>query len=335
MINRKSFAIDLGNNNTLLTDDRHILLSQPSYIVFDKTDKSVRAVGDEAYEIFEKSHDQYKPVRPLKWGVIADYQSTTLMIDRLVRQVYQGHRWFSGFDRIVSGVPYNTTQVERMALRDVMEQFKSSKVNLMYEPLAAAIGMGLDIRQPQGNMVIDIGGGITEIVVISLSGVAEFQSLKVAGDSFTQTIIDYLRRERNVMVGWKTAEQIKFSIGGASVLSDGPAPMTITGKHLSDGIPVPVRLRHEEIVRVLESPILSIEEKVLQTLDNCPPELAADIYDKGIFLTGGSALLRGMAERLSKTTGLEVNLDPTPLLSVGKGLSKVLMNPRQYQAVLN
>lgn len=329
-----SFAVDLGNNNTLLTDKQQILLAQPSFIVLNPDDRSVRAVGDEAYEIFEKNHDQLRPVRPLRWGVIADYESTTLMLDRLVRQVYR-NRVFSRFDRIVSGVPYCATDVERMALRDVMEQFHSSQVNLVSEPLAAAIGMGIDIREASGRLIMDIGGGITEIVIISLSGVAVFQSLKVAGDTFTQTVIDHVRHEHQAVLGWKTAEQVKLKIGGAMITNDGPDQVVVKGKHLSDGIPVPIKLTHAEIVNALESPIKAIEETLLQTLDGAPPELSADIYNNGIHLTGGSALIRGMARRLSLTTGLSVHLDATPLLSVSKGLSKVLTNPKGFQAVLN
>ncbi len=331
----KSFAVDLGNNNTLVTDSQQILLAQPSYIVFNQRDKSVRAVGDEAYDIFEKTHDQLKPVRPLRWGVIADYASTTLMLDRMVRQVYKTSGLFSRFDRIVSGVPYSTTNVERRALRDVMEQFHSRQVNLVFEPLAAAVGMGLNIREPEGRLVIDIGGGITEIVIISLSGIAVFESLKIAGDNFTEAVIDYVRREHHVILGWKTAEQVKMKLGGAMRSTEGLAELVVKGKDLADGIPVPVTLRHEEMVAALDPAVRAIEDKLIQTLDTAPPELAADIFANGIHLTGGSALLRGMSDRLSRTTGLTVHRDPTPLLSVSKGLSRVLMKPKEYVSVLS
>lgn len=331
----RSFAVDLGNNNTLMADSERLLLAQPSYIVYNRQDKSVRAVGDEAYAIFEKSHDMLKPVRPLRWGVIADYASTTHMLDRMVRQVYRTTRLLSRFDRIVSGVPFDTTSVERMALRNVMEQFHSRQVNLVFEPLAAAVGMGLNIREPEGRLVIDIGGGITEIVIISLSGVSVFESLKVAGDSLTEAVIDHVRHEHHVILGWKTAEQVKTKIGGALRSPDGLAELVVKGKDLADGIPVPVTLRHDEIVKALDATIRAIEDKLIQTLDAAPPELAADIFANGIHLTGGSALLRGMPDRLSRTTGLTVHRDPTPLLSVSKGLSKVLMKPKEYRAVLN
>ncbi len=223
--NNKSFAIDLGNNNTLVTNDRQILLSQPSYIVFDEANHSVKAVGDEAYDIFEKNHDQLKPIKPLRWGVIADYNSASKMISSMVGEVCKKN-WISSFDHIISGVPFSTTEVERRALRDALDQFNSKKTQLLFEPLAAAIGMGLNIREPDGKMVIDIGGGITEIVVISLSGIAVFQSVKTAGDSFTDAIKDYFRRQYNFDMGWKTAEKLKIQVGAASAnINDTPSPV--------------------------------------------------------------------------------------------------------------
>jgi rod shape-determining protein MreB and related proteins len=180
----ESFAIDLGNNNTLLTDNQHILLSQPSFIVFDEVKRTVKAVGEEAYNIFEKNHEQLKPVKPLRWGVIADFNSAAVMIKQLVNRIYKNKNWPGGFRHIVSGVPLSTTEVERRALRDALDQFGARKTYLLVEPLAAAIGMSLNIREPEGKMIIDIGGGITEIVVISLSGIAVSRSVKVAGDVF-------------------------------------------------------------------------------------------------------------------------------------------------------
>ncbi|MFZ5973551.1 MAG: rod shape-determining protein [Bacteroidota bacterium] len=333
-IKNKSFAIDLGNNNTLLTDEQQILLAQPSFIVFDEEKHAVKAVGDEAYQIFEKNHEQLKPVKPLRWGVIADYESASQMINQLVGRVYKKN-WFTSFDHIVSGVPYCTTEVERRALRDALDQFNSKKTHLVFEPLAAAVGMGLNIREPEGKMVIDIGGGITEIVIISLSGVATFQSIKTAGDSFTEEIQDYFRRSHNLAIGWKTAEQVKIQVGAALPgLKNAPAPMQVKGKDIMEGIPVTRQINHEEVAFVLDKSIKTIEQSIIQTLEVCPPELAADIYQNGIHLTGGSALLRGMSERLQKTIQLPVHLDEQPLLSVSKGISQVLRDPKKYQSIL-
>ena len=333
-LKNQRFAIDLGNNNTLLTDEQQILLSQPSFIVFDEEKQAVKAVGEEAYQIFEKNHEQLKPVKPLRWGVIADYESASQMISQMVNRVYKKN-WFSSFDHIVSGVPYCTTEVERRALRDALDQFHSKKTHLVFEPLAAAVGMGLNIREPEGKMVIDIGGGITEIVIISLSGVATFQSIKTAGDSFTEEIQDYFRRNHNLAIGWKTAEQVKIQVGAAMPgLKEAPAPMHVRGKDIMEGIPVTRKISHEEIALVLDKSIKTIEQSIIQTLEVCPPELAADIYQNGIHLTGGSALLRGMSERLQRTIQLPVHLDEQPLLSVSKGISQTLRDPKKYQSIL-
>src|SRR6188768_2304835 len=205
----KNFAIDQGNNNTLVSDQDGVLVAQPSYIVFDSGDHSVKAVGEKAFSIFEKNHGELKPVKPLKSGVIADYDSASKMIAALVHQAHAHKSFLSGYDNIISGIPYYTTEVERRALRDALEQFRAKNTYLLYEPLAAAIGLGMNIQEPDGKMIIDIGGGITEIVIISLSGIASCQSIKVAGDSFDETIQDHFRRDYNISIGLKTAEQIK------------------------------------------------------------------------------------------------------------------------------
>lgn len=330
----KSFAIDLGNNNTLLTNENQILLSQPSFIVFDEENRAVKAVGEEAFNIFEKNHSHLKAVKPLQWGVIADYDSASMMINNMVRQVHRKN-WFSNFDHIISGVPHYATEVERRALRDVLDQFNSKKRQLIVEPLAAAVGLGLNIREPEGKMIIDIGGGITEIVIISLSGVAVFRSVKIAGDTFTMDIQDHFRRNHNLLIGWKTAEQIKIQVGAAiPSLINPPSPMVVKGKDIMEGIPTTREVAYIEVAYILDKAIKSIEENIVHTLEVCPPELAADIYQNGIHLTGGSALLRGMKERLQKNIQLPVHLDANPLLSVSKGIAQVLREPKTYQAVL-
>lgn len=335
MFRNRSFAIDLGNNNTLITDGNAILLSQPSYIVFNTSNNSVKAVGEQAFEIFEKAHDELKPVKPLRGGVIADYDSAERMIRELISKALARPSFFSGYQNIVSGVPYHTTEVERRALRDALDQFHSRNTYLLYEPLAAALGMGIDIRRPEGRLVIDIGGGITEIVVISLSGIAAFQSLKVAGDTFDENIQDYFRRQHNLSVGIRTAEQIKLQVGAAVThLAQPPAPAIIRGKDLLTGIPVTREVTYQEIAMVLDKSLAAIESSLIQTLETCPPELAADIYDSGIYITGGSALLRGLKDRLEKKIKLPVHVDADPLCSVTRGIGKTLQHPQQYKSVL-
>lgn len=334
LFNNHSFAIDLGNNNTIISDESGTLLAQPSYIVFT-TAKNVKAVGDHAYAMFEKNHEELTPVKPLKGGVIADYESASRMIQEMVKQVYRKRNFFSGFNHVISGIPYNTTEVERRALRDALEQINSKKSYLLYEPLAAALGMGLAIREPQGKLVIDIGGGITEIVVISLSGIAAFQSVKVAGDTFDENIQDYFRKNYNIAIGLKTAEQVKIQVGAVTdKLVDPPQPMFVKGKDMISGIPVTRKVEHTEVAHILEKSVAQIEKAIIQTLETCPPELAADIYESGIHLTGGSSLLRGLQARLERNIKLKVILDKDPLRSVSRGISHTLAAPDKFRNIL-
>jgi rod shape-determining protein MreB len=333
-LRNKSFAIDLGNSNTLLADQDRILLSEPSCIVIDSNTNRVRAVGDKAYDMFEKNHRDLCPIRPLKWGVIADYDSATMMIRDMVKRTFAGN-FLAGYDNIIAGVPFATTEVERRALRDTLDQFNPKKRYLIYEPIAAAIGMGLDIREPEGKMLIDIGGGITEVVIISLSGVVVFKSMKVAGDTFTEDIQDYLRRVYNLQVGWKTAEQVKINVGAVTEkIEEAPEPVYVKGKDILTGLPSMRRVDHREIAQILNKSMLTIEQNILQALEACPPELAADIYQSGIFITGGGSLLRGMRERLQRTMQLPVHQDDQPLLAVSKGASVALRQMKRYMPVL-
>lgn len=331
----KNVALDLGNNNTVVSNRESVLFSQPSYIVFDVGSQAVKAVGDKAYNMFEKNHEELRPVKPLRGGVIADYDSARKMIHEMVGLACGAHNFMSGYDCMVSGIPYNTTEVERRALRDVLDQFSARRTYMVYEPIAAAMGIGLNIREPDGKMLIDIGGGITEIVVISLSGIAAFQSLKVAGDTFDEQIQDHFRRSYNIAIGMKTAEQIKIKVG--AVMDNPPEipqPMMVRGKDLVEGIPVTRKIDHSEVAWVLQKSITSIEHSVVQTLETCPPELASDIYENGIHITGGSAMLRGLRERFETKLRLPVHIDPQPLLSVSRGIAATLGESKKFQSIL-
>lgn len=331
----KSVALDLGNNNTVVSNREKVLFSQPSYIVFDMANQRVKAVGDKAYNMFEKNHEELRPVKPLKGGVIADYDSARTMIHEMVEQACGSNGFMNGYDCIITGIPFNTTEVERRALRDVIEQFSARRNYMVYEPVAAAMGIGLNIREPNGKMLIDIGGGITEIVVISLSGIAAFQSLKIAGDSFDEEIQDHFRRNYNMAIGLKTAEQIKIKVG--AVMDNPPEipnALIVKGKDLVEGIPITRKINHSEIAFVLEKSITSIEHSVVQTLETCPPELASDIYENGIHITGGSAMLRGLRERFETKLRLPVHIDSQPLLSVSRGIATTLGETKKYQSIL-
>jgi rod shape-determining protein MreB len=284
--------------------------------------------------MFEKSHAALTPVKPLRGGVIADYDSAATMIQEMVKSVYP-KKWFHSFSHIISGVPYATTEVERRALRDALEQFHARKTNLIFEPLAAASGMGLDIRTPEGKMIVDIGGGITEMVVISLSGVVVFHSTKVAGDSFTEEIQDAFRRNYNMAIGFKTAEHIKMQAGHVwPRLKEKSTIVTVKGKDIMEGIPVTRTISSTEVAEILNKPFQTIEEGIIHALEVCPPELSADIYQSGIHITGGGALLRGLRERLEYSLQLPVHIDAEPLLSVSKGIAQALQEPKKFMPVL-
>jgi rod shape-determining protein MreB len=335
LFRNKNFGIDLGNTNTIVSDRDRILVSQPSYIAFDTDRHSIKAVGVDAFNMFEKHHHDLKPVRPLRGGVIADYDSASKMISELMKRADLNATILSGYENIISGIPFNTTEVERRALRDALDQFQARNTYLIFEPLAASLGMGLNIQEPDGKMVIDIGGGITEIVVISLSGIAAFQSVKVAGDTFDEEIQDYFRRNYNMSIGLKTAEQIKIQVGAVTdQLQEVPEPILVKGKDLMEGIPTVRKIDHVEVAHILEKVVSSIEHAIIQTLETCPPELAADIYQNGIHVTGGNALLRGLKERFEMRIKLPVHIDDEPLLSVSKGVARVLREPKKFKSVL-
>ncbi|MBL7872246.1 MAG: rod shape-determining protein [Cyclobacteriaceae bacterium] len=331
----KNLAIDLGNNNTLLTDQSALLFSQPSYMVVNEHNNKVEAVGDLAYSMWEKMHSNLKPIKPLKGGVISDGESAKKMLKEMIGKIQKPSLFPSGFNYLISGVPYDTTPVEKRALRDALDQFSSRNTHLVYEPLAAALGLGLNIQKPEGKLVVDMGGGITEVVIISLSGIAAFQSTRTAGDTLDEEIQDYFRRTYNFSVGIKTAEQMKKEIGCVfSYVANEEEFFIAKGKDLMEGIPVSRKVSQAELTSVLEKPFQKIEECIRQSLQICPPELASDIYRSGIYVTGGNAKLKGIKERLSKTFQLPVHIDPQPLLSVSKGISQILGAPQKHRSVL-
>lgn len=333
-LRKKSLGIDLGNNNTLVNDGERLLMAQPSCIVLDKVKDTVRAVGTDAYDMFEKTHHNLKHVKPLKGGVIADHTSATKMIAEMIQKSCGSKSFLNRYENIVTGVPYNTTNVERRALKATFEQFNPGSVQLVFEPLAAAIGMDLDIAQPEGRMVVDIGGGITEIAVVSLSGIACFQSLKVSGDSMDEEIQHHFRRTYNMAIGLRTAEQVKLNVGSVLEELKTPRTMTVRGKDLVRGIPVTRQTDHKEIAGVLEKSIAAIELAIVQTLEKCPPELSGDIYNTGIYLTGGNAMLVGLQERFQRKFHLPIHIDDNCLTSVSRGLAKTVANPNKYRSVL-
>lgn len=328
-------AIDLGNSNTVLASSERQYASYPSCIAWHRDNHAVKAVGQEAYEMLGKANGDLKVIKPLKDGVIVDFESARCMLKHLVKHQYPRSSFFSGFDEIVAGIPFDTTEVERRALRDALEQFGANHINLVFEPVAAAIGIGLNIQEPDGKFLIDVGGGITEIVVISLSGVVSHQSIKVAGATFDEDIQQFFKSNYNMSVGTRIVEQLKIKVGAATEsLPEAPKPCNVVGKDLMTGLPAGKLIDHTDIAYILNSAVTKIEQAVLQALEECPPELAGDIYENGIHLTGGGSLLRGLKQRLEEKTKLPVHHDENALLSVSKGLTTVMQSAKSFKPVL-
>lgn len=330
-------AVDLGTANTLIIQNGNIVVDEPSIIAIDKNTNKLIAVGREAMQMHEKTHDNIKTIRPLKDGVIADFNAAEQMIRGMIKMINHT-KW--GFliplsRRMVICIPSGITDVEKRAVRDSAEHTGAKEVYMIYEPIAAAIGIGIDIGAPVGFMVVDIGGGTTEIAVIALSGIVCNQSIRIAGDVFSKDILDYMRRKHNLLIGERTAEKIKIGVGAAlEELDNPPDDFEVRGRDLMTGIPKVIRISHKEITLALEKSVLKIEEAVLKALEISPPELSADIYDNGIYLTGGGALLRGLDKRLAQKTKLPVHIAEDPLQAVVRGTGIALRNLDAYKSVL-
>ncbi len=328
-------AIDLGTANTLIIHNDKIVVDEPSIIAIDKKSNRVIAIGKQAMQMHEKTHDEIKTIRPLKEGVIADFHAAEMMLRGMIKLVDTGRRLFPPSLRMVICIPSGITEVEKRAVRDSAEHANAKEVYMIYEPIAAAIGSGIDIEQPIGNMVVDIGGGTTDIAVIALSGIVCDQSIRIAGDTFNRDILDYMRRQHNLLIGERSAERVKIEVGSAlTELEDGPDDYEIRGRDLMTGIPKVIKISYSEIAFALDKSISKLEEAVLKALEISPPELSADIYERGIYLTGGGALLRGLDKRLALKTKLPIHVAEDPLRAVVRGTGAALKNLNHFKAVL-
>ena len=328
----QELAMDLGTANTIIIADDQIAVNEPSVVALDQHSDKLLAVGQKAKLMYEKTNNKIHVIRPLRDGVIADFNACEQMIRGLIKMVHSGRRLFSPSLRMVIGVPSGSTEVELRAVRDSAEHAGGRDVYLIYEPMAAAIGVGIDVNAPEGNMIVDIGGGTTEIAVISLGGIVSNNSIKMAGDDFTADIQEYMSRQHNVRVSERMAERIKINVGAAltDLTEDAPEDYVVHGPNRITAMPMEVPVCYQEIAHCLEKSIARIEQAVINALENTPPELYADIVKNGIWLTGGGALLRGLDKRLTEKINIPFHVADDPLLCVAKGTGIALQHVDDY-----
>lgn len=324
-------AIDLGTANTLIfMKGKGVVLNEPSIVAFDRNTKKIVAIGNEAREMLGRTHRDIRTIRPMKDGVIADFEIAEGMLREFIKKIHSS--WLPS-RRIVISVPSGVTEVEKRAVRDSAEHAGAKEVHLIAEPMAAAIGIGLDIEAPVGNIIVDIGGGTTEIAVIALSGIVNEESIRIAGDEMDNAIIQFFKKNHNILIGERTAEAIKCEVGSAIQLTE-EISIQVKGRDLVNGIPKITEATSVEIREALNESVRQIIDAIKLTLEQTPPELAADILDRGIMLTGGGALLKGLDERVKLETSLPAHVAEDPLTAVVRGTGKVLENLNHYSKVL-
>jgi rod shape-determining protein MreB len=328
----QELAMDLGTANTIIISDDKIVVDEPSVVALDRHTDKVIAVGTKAKMMYEKTHENIRTVRPLRDGVIADFSACEQMMRELIKMVHSGNRLFSPSLRMVIGVPSGSTEVELRAVRDSAEHADGRDVYLIFEPMAAAIGVGIDVEAPEGNMIVDIGGGSTEIAVISLGGIVSNNSIRTAGDELTSDIQEYMARQHNVKVSERMAERIKIAVGSAltDLGYEAPEDYIVHGPNRITALPMEVPVCYQEIANCIDKTVGKIENAVLSALENTPPELYADIVQNGIWLTGGGALLRGLDIRLTDKFNIPFHVAEDPLHSVAKGAGIALKNVHRF-----
>ena len=332
----QDIAMDLGTANTIITVNGKVVVDEPAVVALDKKNNKMIAVGHRAKMMYGKEHEGIRTCRPLRDGVIADFYACEQMMRGLIRMVKTGHHLFTPSLRMVIGVPSGSTEVELRAVRDSAEHSGGRDVYLIFEPMAAAIGCGIDVEAPEGQMIVDIGGGSTEIAVISLGGIVSNNSIRVAGDELTADIQEYMARQHNVKVSERMAERIKINVGSAltDLGDEAPEDFVVNGPNRITALPLEIAVCYQEIAHCIDKTIAKIETAVLQALEATPPELYADIVKNGIWLTGGGALLRGLDKRLSDKIQIPFHVDDDPLHSVAKGTGIALKNVNNFQFLM-
>ncbi len=329
----KEIGIDLGTANTLVyMRGKGIIIREPSVVAVDTRTDRAKYVGQEAKDVIGRTPGSIVAVRPLKDGVIADFEITTTMLQEFIRKALKGALFTKA--HVIICIPSGVTAVERRAVKEAAENAGAKKVNIIEEPMAAAIGAGLPVSEPQGSMIVDIGGGTSEVAVISLGGIVTSRSVRVAGDAFDAAIINYIKKKYNLLIGERTAENVKIAIGSAFPMEQ-ETEMEIKGRNLLNGLPENIIVTSAEIREALAEPLSNVVEAIKVTLEKTPPELAADIIDQGIMLAGGGALIRGLDKLINKETGMPVYVAETPLDCVADGTGKVLEDIERLREVLN
>lgn len=323
----KDIGIDLGTANTLVyMRGKGIIIREPSVVAVDVKMDRVRYVGQEAKDVIGRTPGSIVAVRPLKDGVIADFDMTTSMLQEFIRKALKGRAFAGSRVRVIICIPSGVTAVERRAVKEATQNAGAKRVSIIEEPMAAAIGAGLPVADPTGSMIVDIGGGTSEVAVISLGGIVTSRSVRVAGDEFDSSIINYIKKKYNLLIGERTTENIKIAIGSAYPYADNEPSMDIKGRNLLNGLPENITVTSEEIREALSEPLSHVIEAIKVTLEKTPPELAADIIDQGIMLAGGGALLKGLDLLIHAETGMPVKVAERPLDCVADGTGKVLEN---------
>ncbi|MDR1682808.1 MAG: rod shape-determining protein [Candidatus Symbiothrix sp.] len=332
----QEIAIDLGTANTIIIQNDKVVVDQPSVVALDERTGKLLAIGAEAQRMQGKTHSNIKTIRPLRDGVIADFYAAEQMIRGMIKMINNNKtHLFSPSLRIVVCIPSGSTEVELRAVRDSAEHAGGRDVYMIYEPMAAAIGIGLNVDAPEGNMIVDIGGGTTEIAVISLGGIVSNKSIRIAGDDLTTDIQEYMGRQHNMKVGERTAELIKMNVGSALVnLEDPPEDFVIFGPNRMTSLPMEIPVSYQEIAHALDKSVSKIEMAVLNALENTPPELYADIVRNGIYLAGGGALLKGLDKRLQDKVNIPFHIAEDPLHSVAKGTGIALRNINNFKFLI-
>jgi rod shape-determining protein MreB len=327
----QEIAIDLGTANTIIINNDKIVVDEPSIVAIDKNSGKLIAIGDAARQMHGKTHENIKTIRPMKDGVIADFNAAELMIRGMIKMINKGPRLFSPSLKMVVCIPSGSTEVEIRAVRDSSEHAGGRDVYMIYEPMAAAIGIGLDVEAPEGFMVIDIGGGTTEIAVIALGGIVCNKSIRIAGDGFTSDIQAYMRHQHNIKIGETTAEDIKIAVGAALPdIDNPPADYIVRGPNIMTALPIEIPISYQEIAYCLDKSLSKIEAALLNVLEQTPPELYSDIVNKGIYMVGGGALLRGLDKRFSDKINIKFNVVEDPLHAVARGTGVALKNVDKF-----